>query len=495
MRRRAAIVGGPSNEMNLPGRGRAECIDLRAVRHTPWGYWPDEAGLAASSAPLSGDTKADVVIVGGGYAGLWTAWALREKAPAARVVVLEQAYCGAGASGRNAGFVNSLWHRLPALCDQFGDHAALATARLAARSVDAIGDWAREQPIDVWYQKAGHLEVATNAAQDGRWIAAVEKCAEHGLAEEYVPLTAADVQSRCASPIFRSGVFMRQAATVQPARLVLALRQALLRRDVAIYERSRARHVSPGAHGIVVETDTGARVHAARAVLGVNAASVGVRALRRGLTVTSTHMVLTEPAPEVLDEIGWTGGECISDMRTYLHYFRTTPDGRIAFGWGGGGVAYGAHLGGRMEVDANVVSEVRDRLARFFPALAARAISHAWGGAVDVSATRLPVIRSLANGTVFGIYGFTGNGVGPSHFLGRILADLVLEERTEFTEVPLIDPQHARVPPEPLRHLGGRLIRRALIRKERKEDEGAGVDAITRALVDLPGRLGMHIGR
>jgi glycine/D-amino acid oxidase-like deaminating enzyme len=480
--------------MNLPGRGK-ERTELRAVRHTPWGYWPDEAGLGASTAPLSGDVKADVAIIGGGFAGLWTAWALCEKAPSARVVVLEQAYCGAGASGRNAGFVNSLWHRLPALCDFFGDNAAIATATLAARSVDAISDWASEQPLDIWYRKGGHLEVATNAAQEGRWVAAVEKCGEHGLAKEYRPLTAEEVQTRCASPVFRSGVFMRQAATVQPARLVLALRQALLRRDVAIYERTSVRRLRPSAHGVVVETDTGGRVQAPRAVLAINAASVGVRAVRRGLTVTSTHMVLTEPVPELLHEIGWTGGECISDMRTYLHYFRTTPEGRIAFGWGGGRVAYGAHLAGPVEVDPQLVGEVRDRLTLIFPALASRAISHAWGGPVDVSATRLPIIRSLANGTTFCIYGFTGNGVGPSHFVGRILADLALDERTEFTAAPLIDPHHARVPPEPFRNLGGRLVRRALIRKERKEDEGAGVDPITRALVDLPGRLGMHIGR
>jgi len=206
-------------------------------------------------------------------------------------------------------------------------------------------------------------------------------------------------------------------------------------------------------------------------------------------------MVLTEPVPELLHEIGWTGGECISDMRTYLHYFRTTPDGRIAFGWGGGRVAYGAHLDGPIEVDPKLVGEVRDRLTLVFPALASRAISHAWGGPVDVSATRLPIIRTLANGTTFCIYGFTGNGVGPSHFVGRILADLALDERTEFSDAPLIDPQHARVPPEPFRNLGGRLVRRALIRKERKEDEAASVDAITKAVVDLPKRLGIHIGR
>jgi hypothetical protein len=182
---------------------------------------------------------------------------------------------------------------------------------------------------------------------------------------------------------------MRQAATVQPARLALGLRAALLEDGIAIHEGTRARRLrAGGSRAVVVETDTGGRVVAPTAVVAINAAAAGFGPLRNRLAVTSTHMLVTEPAPDLLEEIGWTGGECISTARTYLHYFRTTPDGRIAFGWGGGRVAYGARLGGRIEADDRVAERVRAGLLELFPGLRGRRIAAAWGGPVDVSPNR-----------------------------------------------------------------------------------------------------------
>ncbi len=216
---------------------------------------------------------------------------------------------------------------------------------------------------------------------------------------------------------------MPGGATVQPARLALGLRAAVLARGVAIFERTRARRIGPEpGGGIVVETDAGARVRAPAAVLAINAATAGLRPLRVALAVSSTHMILTEPVPDVLAELGWTGGEAISTARRYLHYFRTTEDGRIAFG-GGGRLAYGARLGGRIEVDAGVVEELRSEIARFFPGLRGRRIEAAWGGPVDVSPTHLPSVGSLAGDRIHYVCGFTGNGVGPAHLTGRMLAD------------------------------------------------------------------------
>ena len=143
-------------------------------------------------------------------------------------------------------------------------------------------------------------------------------------------------------------------------------------------------------------------------------------------------MVITEPVPDLLEEIGWTGGECITDSRHMIHYFRTTPDGRIAFGWGGGRVVRGARLNGHAEVDRLLAAEVELHLRRFFPQLEGRRVTHAWGGPIDVSPTHLPVIRSVGERTFAG-FGYTGNGVGPSQMVGRALASMALGRSDEHT--------------------------------------------------------------
>jgi glycine/D-amino acid oxidase-like deaminating enzyme len=156
---------------------------------------------------------------------------------------------------------------------------------------------------------------------------------------------------------------MRQSATVQPARLALALRDELLRADVVIHERSPARRLAASGRGsVVVETDAGARVFAGQAVVAINAAVAGFPPLRNRLAVSSTDRVVTEPVPDILENSGVGEGESISTLRSYLHYLRTTPDGRIAFGWGGGRLAYGARLGGWVELDRRVVDSMRTAL-------------------------------------------------------------------------------------------------------------------------------------
>jgi glycine/D-amino acid oxidase-like deaminating enzyme len=197
--------------------------------------------------------------------------------------------------------------------------------------------------------------------------------------------------------------------------------------------------------------------------------------------------------PDVLEELGWTHGEGIADCRTLLHYLRTTRDGRIAFGWGGGRMGVGGRPAHRLEVDPEVVERARTSLVRFFPQLAGRQVTHAWGGPIDVSPTHLPIFGS--RGRVHHGYGFTGNGVGPSELGGRILARLALDRRDETSGLALVEPERKRFPPEPLRYAGGALIRRALVRTDALEDEGRRPDPVTRAVAALPRLLGLHLPR
>jgi glycine/D-amino acid oxidase-like deaminating enzyme len=300
------------------------------------------------------------------------------------------------------------------------------------------------------------------------------------------------VQARCASPRFRRGLFVPDDATVHPARLALGLRRRLLERGAAVHERSRVRALrATGPRAVVAET-ADARVRAGAAILTVNAATRAVAPLKARLSVTSSHIVLTEPVPDVLEEIGWTGGESITDARTFLHYFRTTPDGRILFGWGGGRLAFGARLDGRIEVDPHVAAEVHDHLLDYFPGLEGRAVTHAWGGPIDVSPSHLPQIGTLEDGPVHYAFGFTGNGVGPSHLAGRVLAGLATGTGDRRLALDAPGPP---VPPEPLAWLGGMVVRGAFLRAERLEGAGRRPDPLTRAVCAAPRALGIHVSR
>ncbi len=460
-------------------------------RHAARSWWLDEAGGVADPAPsLTGEVGADVAIVGGGYTGMWAAWHLLEEG--ASVALVEADVCGHGPSGRNGGFVEDKWLSLPALRARFGDDGALRFGRAAETSVETIGRWCSEQGVDAWFAPGGQLVVSTAPAQDEVGQAAVRAAAELGVADRVVALTPEEVRARCASPIFRRATWMPAGCTVQPARLALGLRARLLERGARVFEGTRVQRVVDGRG---VETTAGF-VRAPQVVLAAGGALASFRPLRGRLTVASSHIVLTEPVPDVIEELGWTGGEAITDARPLLHYFRTTRDGRIAFGWAGGRLAMGARLRGRVEVDPAVAAAAREHLVRMFPALHDRAITHAWGGPIDIAPSRMVVCGSLPSGRAHFAYGYTGNGVGPSQLAGRILASLALDRRDEWTSLPVVDPPpDRRVPPEPLRWLGGSAVLAAMRRLEAAQERGERGDPLTRAVAGLPRRMGITVGR
>jgi glycine/D-amino acid oxidase-like deaminating enzyme len=463
------------------------------MRHDAHGFWISQLDLPEPRPALAGDRRADVVVVGGGYTGMWTAWWLKQRAPDSEVVLVEADVCGLGPSGRNGGFCNSMWFSLPTLVGRVGDAAALEVCRAAESSVWTIGEWCREQGVDARFRHGGYLQVSTCEAQDGTWEPVHREMARLGVAELGIELNPEQLAQRCASPRFRAAARYPAAATVDPARLAAGLRARLVESGVELFERTPMRRLRQKGGDPVVELEGGS-VRAGQVVLATGPALLGVRGLRHALTATSSHMVVTEPVPDVLEEIGWTGGECITDSRAMIHYFRTTSDDRIAFGWGGGGVIYGSRANGKAEVDPAMVRQVEAHLRSFFPQLEDRAVVHAWGGPIDVSPTHLPVIRSLGDRVHAG-FGYTGNGVGPSQMIGRTLASLALDSSDEYAAPALVDPPASLVPPEPFRYVGGSLIRKAMLRKERLEEQGRRPGPLTRAVCGIPERVGIHVGR
>jgi glycine/D-amino acid oxidase-like deaminating enzyme len=460
------------------------------------GWWLREALSDEPEPRLDGTAfepgTYDVAIVGGGYTGLWTAWFLQRQQPGVRIVVIEQDICGGGPSGRNGGFVHGWWDQLPYLVERFGPEEALRMATLVDEGVSAIGNWCREQAEDAWFRRGGYLRVSASAAQDDEWLPAVRQCAALGVEGQYHELTAAEVQARCASPVMRRGALMPNAATIQPARLARALRRQLVGSGVAIVEGTRVTRIDDGSP-VTLRTTSG-QVRAEQVVLAMNAWAAGWRDFSTSLLAWGSHIVMTEPVPGRLAELGWTGGEAIADARFTVHYFRTTPDGRVAFGAGVGAAGFGGRVDGRYDSDPRAEGRARTSLRRFFPALADAAIEDAWGGPIDISPDRLPMIGSRSGGRVHFAHGYSGNGVAPAHFAGRVLAAMVADPSDDLARLPIVNRRIRHFPPEPLRFAGVRLVREALVRRDEAEDAGRRPSAPVRLVAWLPRLLGYRLG-
>jgi glycine/D-amino acid oxidase-like deaminating enzyme len=441
----------------------------------------------AASPPLDGDAAADVVIVGGGFTGLWTAYQLARKHPELGVTILEQDVCGGGPSGRNGGFASGWWDELDGLTKLHGRDAAVRACQAVSASIDGIVAFCEEHGVDAWYRKSGYMFAATGPRHEAAVAEMTRLAAQAGFPDELVPLTSAEVQARCSSPAFRSGAFMRDGASVQPAFLARGLRRVVLGLGVTIHEGTIVRRLDAGPCAV---TDRGI-VRAKHAVLAVNAWATAWPRLARRIAAWSSYIVLTAPAPEKLEEIGWTRGELITDLRHSVRYFRTTRDGRIAFGGGGGRAS--ARMTDVFTHDARAVRESAEGFRRFFPGWADVPLEDAWGGPIDVSATHLPTFGTLP-GNVHYALGYTGNGVAPSHLAGIVLADLVTGSDTDAARLPMVNARSRNFPPEPLRSLGAAAVRRAIIAYDTAEELGQRPNPLASAVAHLPRRLGYLLG-
>jgi glycine/D-amino acid oxidase-like deaminating enzyme len=459
-------------------------------------WWMEEARAALEPVPqppLTGETTADIVILGGGYTGLWTAWFLAERDPGCDVVLLESdELCGSGPSGRNGGFCYGMWEDLEALVRFFGETDALRVAEAAQRSVGEIEAWLDANGVDAWFTRGGHLTIATSPAQDDAWASLVATAKELGVGERFRELDPDAVQERCRSPVFRAGLLQPDNATLQPARLALGLRAALLARGVRIHESSPVTKFNEGPPVDVVTA--GGSVRAERGVLALGAWSASLPAFRRSIVPRGTYIVVTEPAPDRLTEIGWTGGEGLADWRTALRYFRTTPDGRIAFGAAAATAGAGVGLGPRLRYDPASIVKLVDDFRRFFPSWAGVEIEAAWGGPMDVTGRHLPSFGTLPAGSMHYGVGYTGGGVGPCHLGGKILSALALGVEDEHTSLPLVDLPLQRFPPEPLLSIGAAVTQHAIVRTDEAEDNGLRPNPLTGFLARLPRRMGYEIG-
>ncbi|MCR2808762.1 MULTISPECIES: FAD-dependent oxidoreductase [unclassified Microbacterium] len=432
-------------------------------------FWLDDLPDRPARPPLTGDRVADLVIVGGGYTGLWTALLARRREPDARIAIVEARTVGWAASGRNGGFCEaSLTHgrdngvaRWPEEIDTLD--------RLGMRNLDAMGADLAEWGIDAEWERVGALSVATEPHQ----LAWLDEWAQDAAARGeggVLRLDAAQVQASVASPTYLGAVFeTRSNALVHPGKLAAGLARAAEERSVEIFERSPVRRLETTARGVDVITETG-RISAGRAVLATN---VFPSLLKRNALMTVPvydYVLMTEPLTAAQrSAIGWHERQGLSDVANQFHYFRQSADGRILFGGYDAVYHYGGRVQAAYEERAESFRTLASHFFTMFPQLEGLQFTHRWAGAIDTCSRFCAFFGTARAGRVAYAAGFTGLGVAATRFAGEVMLDLLDGVPTERTSLRMVRERPLPFPPEPAAAIGINATRWSLDRADHQE--------------------------
>ncbi len=421
--------------------------------------------------PLLEDTRTGLCIVGGGFTGLWTAILVKQMRPDLDIVLIEADICGGGASGRNGGCVSTWSTKFFTLQRLYGDAEAIRMVRASEQAVFDIEQFCADYGIDCEWRRDGTLFTATSAAQMGASDAVMAALSRHGICS-WTRLDTEDVKRRAGSRAHLEGWFSPVAATVHPGKLVRGLRRVAMRLGVRVSENTPMLQIEHGAPA-AVRTPKGT-VRADTVVVAINAWMASTfREFARTIAIVSSDMVITEPSPPQLAATGLDGGISVMDSRTFVHYYRSTTDGRLMLGKGGNTFAFGGRMLRVFDEPSPYRDLLAERLGDFMPLLERVPIAASWNGPSDRSVTGLPFFGRLKDArNVFYGFGYSGNGVGPTHMGGTILASLVLGHDNAWTRSRLVRGALGQFPPEPIRYAGSILVRNAIRRKERAEDAG-----------------------
>lgn len=444
--------------MTVPAQVRDALADAAPVP-----FWTDRPDAPAPRPPVEAGTTADLVVVGAGFTGLWTAWRALDRDPSLDVLVVEAERVGFGASGRNGGFVSaSLTHGLAhgtALWPQ--DMAALhgeGEANLAALADDVAA-----AGIDCDLRLVGKTTLAVEPWQ----VAALRDAADLAgrFGEDVTWQDAEEVRADVASPTYLAGLRQRTGSgLLDPARLAWGMAAEVERRGGRVAEGTPVSGFSRTGAGVEVRTATGARIRARHAVVATAAYPPPLRRLRAWIMPLYDHVLVTEPLTAAqLASVGWRERQGLTDAGNQFHYYRLTADDRIL--WGGWDAVY--HRGGRVDPALEQAGGSHELIAGHFfttfPQLEGLRFTHRWAGPID-STTRFTAAYGTAlGGRVAYAAGHTGLGVGAARFSADVALDLLAGEPTSRLRYGIVRRRPVPIPPEPLRNPVVQLTRRAVV--------------------------------
>jgi glycine/D-amino acid oxidase-like deaminating enzyme len=455
-------------------------------------YWWDTEAVVPGD-PLSGTDRADVCIVGGGFTGLWTAYFLKLAEPSMDIAIIERSWAGSGASGHNDGYAMTVLDMsLHHLVARHGPERAAAAHEAVARSVVEIGEFCERHGVDAEYERNGFAAIALNDGQRWRLERDLEAAQRIGADGDFALFEDEAARAVIGSPALRALLKEGRGAQLNPMKLSRGLVRVVRELGVRIHERSPATSVEPGR----VETAAGA-VEAPRVIVATNAYQHIFRRFRSRVVPIWSYAMVSEPlSEEQLARVRWPGREMFEDKRNFITIGRlvggaggsTAEERRIL--WGGRLAPYffGNSMDRRHLRNETVFDQLRGAWREVFPAWEDVRFSHAYGGCVAITGTFLPYVGTLPGGIHYG-YGYNGHGVAPSHTVGQVLRDLVLERESEHTSLVFVDQRESWIPPEPLRFLGTRITTALLERQDRRMDAGGGVGEMDPLLLRILNRL------
>lgn len=461
---------------------------MTAAAPAPLSLWFDQVAAEDPDSlvprdPLDGDEVADVVIVGAGLTGLWTAYYLLEHDPALDVLIVEAEVAGFGASGRNGGWCSALF---PVSADELArrhGREAAADMRAAMRdTVVEVGGVAAAEQIDCGFAFGGTVTLARNRPQLERIASEVEADSRWG--DESHLLGPDEVADHVRAEGVIGGSYTPDCARIQPLRLVRGLVDVLLSRGARLAEGTRALRLSPRA----VVTDHGT-VRARWVIRATEAWTTQLPGSERDLAPVYSHMIATEPLPpEVWAQIGLDRAQTFHDARHLIVYGQRTTDDRLAFG--GRGAPY--HLNSAIrpsydQVDATA-EHLRRELVELFPVLDRAEVTHRWGGPLGVARDWSPSVGLDAETGIGWAGGYVGDGISTTNLAGRTLADLVAGADSSLVRLPWVGHRSPRWEPEPLRWAGITAARRAAAWSDRIERRSGHTSRVESVLSRVLGR-------
>ena len=419
-------------------------------------------------APLEGEMRADVVIVGAGFSGLWTAYHLLKDDPGMTVVVIEASAVGYGASGRNGGFAMTLIHRgLKELVAAVGAEQAKALHLAAEEAIDMIGRVCEAEKIDADLQPNGLLTISNSPLQDEVLRGEVETAERLGISG-FELLEEQAIRSSVHSETFRCAVREEICTLLNPARLVRGLKRAVIGAGGRVFEQTPMERLENTSGGVRIVTPKGA-IEAQRALLAANAYSSRIPSLQAYVMPFYSYILLTEPlSDEQWSRVGWAGREGMEDRRTFLHYMRPTVDGRMM--WAGRDAPYRPNgPDPKYDRDERIFKRLEETFAWTFPQLADVRFEYRWGGPIGVTGSFMPCAGWLEEKRVAYAFGFAGHGVAITNMVALAMRDLILERDTDRVRLAVIGKK-------PI-NLGPRLLRDPLVRASsahslRQDDSG-----------------------
>lgn len=438
---------------------------LAETRHSV--FWRDDlpAGLLPDRPPLVGTHRADLVVVGGGYTGLWTALLATERDPGAKIVIVEAQRVGWAASGRNGGFCEaSLTHGHENGMARWPSEMPVLE-RLGAENLDEIEVAESRYGMDFQFERTGQLSPALEPHQV-QWLKDWAAEGEEGV----VYLDEAEVQASVASPTYLAAVWeQRTCGLLHPARLAAELARVCEERGVEIFERSHVTGLDSSGPGVVVATDAG-RVEASRAALATNVFPSLLKRNRLMTVPVYDYVLMTEPlTAEHLASIGWRDRQGIGDMANQFHYYRLTADNRILFGGYDAIYHYGRAVRPEYEHRPATWEKLAGHFFTTFPQLEGLRFTHKWAGAIDTSTQFTAYFGTARERRVAYAAGFTGLGVGSTRFAGEVMLDLLDGVSNERTELAMVRKRPLPFPPEPAAAIGINATRWSLDRADHNE--------------------------